>query len=251
MSAQQPSGEINAKLVLDAKTKLGEGSIWHPKENKLYWVDIEGKTLHIFDPVTNKDIHFNTGSRTSTVVPLAGGGALVAMQNGIHQIDVKTGNLKLIVNPIKDPNIRFNDGKCDAEGRFWVGTMELNFKQGAAVLYRMDKDQSVHLMLSNVTISNGIVWSADKKTMYYIDTPTGAVDAFDYDEKTGAIKNRRVVVKVPDGMGSPDGMTIDAKGNLWVALWGGHGVGCFDPNTGKLLKKINVPAPNTSSCAFG
>jgi sugar lactone lactonase YvrE len=251
MGGFQPSGTIPATLVLDARTKLGEGSIWQPLENKLYWVDIEGMALHIYDPLTKKDIHFSTGSRTSTVVPLKNGGALIAMQNGIHKIDCKTGKLTLVCNPLSDPNIRFNDGKCDPSGRFWVGTMDLSFKKGAAVLYRMDYDKSIKQVLDSVTISNGIVWTADRKTMYYIDTPTGTVEAFDYDDASGTISNRRVAIRVPQGMGSPDGMTIDRHGNLWVALWGGGAVACFDPLTGELLKKVIVPAPNTSSCAFG
>lgn len=241
---------MEAKLLLDAKAQLGEGSLWHPTEKKLYWIDIEKGELHIYDPATKKDKHFNVGTRVGTVVPVKGGGALVALQNGIRYIDTRTGKLSLLNNPLGD-NIRFNDGKCDPAGRFWVGSMDLDFKEGAASLYRFDTDKTIHEMVKHVTCSNGIVWSADKKTMYYIDTPTGNVDAFDYDEGTGNISNRRVAVKVPDGNGAPDGMAIDSEDKLWVALWGGNGVAKFDPSTGKMLLKINVPAPHTTSCAFG
>lgn len=250
--ARRPLENLNAKLVLDAKATLGEGSIWQPKENKLYWIDIEGKTLHIYDPVTNKDKQFPLGSRVGTVVPVKGGGALVALQSGIKKIDTKTGKLTFIDNPLPDTvNLRFNDGKCDPSGRFWVGTMALDSRRKGAVLYRMDSDKTIHMMLDSVTISNGIVWTADKKTMYYNDTPTGTIQAFDYNDKTGAISNRRVVIRIPKGGGGPDGMTIDADGNLWVALWGSGTVGKFDPHTGQLLQKVIVPAPNVSSCAFG
>jgi sugar lactone lactonase YvrE len=244
--------DIKAQIVLDAKAKLGEGSIWHPKENKLYWVDIEGKSLHIYDPVTNKDKEFALGSRVGTVVPIESGGALVALQSGIHKIDTKTGKLTFISNPLPDTvNLRFNDGKCDPAGRFWIGTLAMDSRRRGAVLWRMDKDKSLHLMLDSVSISNGIVWTADRKAMYYNDTPTGTIQGFDYDDKTGEISNRRVVVRIARGGGSPDGMTIDADGNLWVALWGSGSVGKFDPRTGQLLQKIIVPAPNVSSCAFG
>lgn len=244
--------DIKAQIVLDAKAKLGEGSIWHPKENKLYWVDIEGKSLHIYDPVTNKDKEFALGSRVGTVVPIESGGALVALQSGIHKIDTKTGKLTFISNPLPDTvNLRFNDGKCDPAGRFWIGTLAMDSRRRGAVLWRMDKDKSLHLMLDSVSISNGIVWTADRKTMYYNDTPTGTIQGFDYDDKAGEISNRRVVVRIARGGGSPDGMTIDADGNLWVALWGSGSVGKFDPRTGQLLQKIIVPAPNVSSCAFG
>lgn len=247
----KPSEDLHAELVLDAKAMLGEGSIWHPKENKLYWIDIEGKALHIYDPATKQDKSFDVGSRIGTVVPVKNGGALVALQNGIHFMDTKTGKLTFINNPLPDPNIRFNDGKCDPSGRFWVGSMAMDSRRKGAVLYRMDKDKTIHTMLDSVIISNGIVWTADKKTMYYNDTPTGTVQGFDYDDKTGEITNRRVVVKIPRGGGGPDGMTIDADGNLWVALWGSGTVGKFDPKTGELLQKVIVPAQNVTSCAFG
>ncbi len=247
----QKSKQLNATLVLDAKTKLGEGALWHPIENKLYWVDIEGKALHIYNPSTKKDIKFFTGARIGTVVPVLNGGALVALQTGFHAINTKTGKLTFITNPLKDSSIRFNDGKCDPSGRFWVGTMHLNYKKDSAVLYRVDTNKIIHLMLNRVTISNGIAWSADKKTMYYIDSPTSSVQAFEYNDTTGDISNRRVVIQVPQSQGTPDGMTIDAEGNLWIALWGGGTVSAYNPATGKRLKKITVPAPNVTSCAFG
>jgi sugar lactone lactonase YvrE len=180
-----------------------------------------------------------------------GGGVLVALQNGIHQMDMNTGKLKPVVNPLPDSNMRFNDGKCDPSGRFWVGSMALDSRRKGAALYRLDSDKGIHQMLDSVTISNGIVWTADKKTMYYNDTPTMTVQAFDYDDKTGAISNRRIAIKIPRGMGAPDGMTIDSEDKLWIALWGGNAVGRFDPSTGALMQKINVPAPHVSSCAFG
>lgn len=239
------------QLVLDAKAVLGEGAIWHPTENKLYWVDIEGKSLHIYDPVSGNDKTMPVGKRIGTVVPVQTGGALVALQNGIHKIDTKTGKLSFMVNPLPDTSMRFNDGKCDPAGRFWVGTLALDSRRRGASLYRVDTDGSVHTMLDSVSISNGIVWSPDKKTMYYNDTPTLTVQAFDYDHNTGSITNRRVAIRIPRGSGAPDGMTIDAEGKLWIALWGGNCVARFDPITGTLLQKITVPAPNVSSCAFG
>ena len=247
----KPSNDLNAELVLDAKAMLGEGSIWHPKEKKLYWVDIEGKILHIYDPATRKDKEFPVGSRIGTVVPVKKGGALIALQNGIHKIDTKTGKLSFITAPFIDTGLRFNDGKCDPSGRFWVGTLALDSRRRGAVLYRMDSDKSIRVMLDSISISNGIVWTKDKKTMYYNDTPTGTVQAFDYDDKTGAITNRRVVIRIPRGGGGPDGMSIDAEDKLWIALWGSGTVCRYDPLTGEKLQTVKVPAPNVSSCAFG
>ncbi len=247
----RPLAEQTAELVLDSKSILGEGALWHPTEKKLYWVDIEGKSLHIYDPVSKSDKQYPVGERIGTVVPATNGDALVALQNGIHQLDTRTGKLTFLNNPLPDSNLRFNDGKCDPSGRFWVGSLALDSRRRGASLYRFDRDGTVHTMLDSVSISNGIVWSADRKTMYYNDTPTMTVQAFNYDDATGSISNRRVAVRIPKGMGAPDGMTIDAEGKLWIALWGGGCVARFDPSSGELLQRVNVPAPNVSSCAFG
>jgi sugar lactone lactonase YvrE len=241
----------DATLRIDARARLGEGALWNPREQRLYWVDIEGRLLHVHDPATGEDRSFPTGERVGTVVPREGGGVLVALQNGIHALDTRTGGMKLVVNPLTDRDVRFNDGKCDPSGRLWVGTMELSQKPGAAVLYRLDGDGRIQEVLQGVTISNGLAWSLDRRTLYYIDTPTRAVQAFDYDDRTGALRNGRVVIRVPPGEGDPDGMTVDAEGKLWTALWGGGAVARWDPETGKLLQKVHVPAPHTTSCAFG
>jgi sugar lactone lactonase YvrE len=243
--------EMEAALVLDAKATLGEGAIWHPAEKRLYWVDIEGRVLHLYDPATAEDKVWPVGERVGTVVPAVNGGALVALQNGIHFIDTNTGDLRSVVNPIKVDDIRFNDGKCDPAGRFWVGTMALDSREGAAVLYRMDQDGSIKQVLGNLSVSNGIVWTADHKTMYFIDTPTRKVQAFAYDQETGAIRKERDVLSIPEWEGKPDGMAIDEQGRLWIALYGGSGVGCWDPESGEMLHKVHVPAPHTTSCAFG
>jgi sugar lactone lactonase YvrE len=156
--------------------------------------------------------------------------------------------LILLVSPEKElTRNRFNDGKCDPAGRFWVGSMGPRYQ---ASLYRITANGTCDKMVDSVTISNGIVWTADKKTMYYIDTNTGEVRAFDYDNSTGDIANSRVVIKFPSGIGMPDGMSIDAEGMLWIAHWGGYCVGRWNPATGKMIAKIEVPAPNVTSCAF-
>ncbi len=240
-----------ATLEIDAKAQLGEGALWHPTENKLYWVNIEGRTLHVYDPVTKENQSFFVKERVGTVAPVESGGALVALQNGIHFINTQTGTLQFIVNPITNSDIRFNDGKCDPSGRFWVGSMHLQFTEGVASLYRMNRDKTVQKMLDGVTVSNGIAWTKDKKTMYYVDSHLRRIDAFDYNDADGAITNRRVAVTIPEGSGSPDGIALDTEGKIWAALWGANAVGRFDPQTGKLLQKIDVPAPNVSSCAFG
>lgn len=242
----------NVELVIDNKSDLGEGSIWNWKTGELIWINITGKILNFYNPKTENNKEMFTGQMIGTVVPAESGQVIVALKNGIYSLDPLTGTKKLIVDPEKDlPDNRFNDGKCDPAGRFWAGTMSISGKKGVGALYRLDPDSSIHKMIENVSISNGIVWSPDATKMYYIDTPTQKVMAYDYDNETGEISNPKVAVNVSPEMGSPDGMTIDADGNIWVALWGGSAVGCWNPETGKLLKKVEVPAKNVTSCAFG
>lgn len=246
----QKSNEV--ELVIDSKSELGEGAIWNQKTGELMWINIKGKILNFYNPRTGNNKEMFTGQMIGTVVPSESGSVLVALQNGIYQFNPKTGSKKLLADPEEHlPNNRFNDGKCDPAGRFWAGTMSTVGEKNAGTLYCYEGDSTIHKMIENVSISNGIMWSADKTKMYYIDTPTRKVMGYDYNDKTGDISNAKVAVEIPAEMGHPDGMTIDVEGNIWVALWGGFAVGCWNPKTGKLIKTINVPAKNVTSCAFG
>ncbi len=240
------------ELVLDAHALLGEGAIWDSNKRLLYWVDIEGRKVHIFDPATGADRTIHVGERVGTVVPRASGGLMLAIESGFAHLDPDAEELVVLCDPEgRDPGLRFNDGKCDPAGRFWAGTITGRDNPGRAALFCLFPDLTSKQMLAGVTNSNGIAWGLDARTMYYIDTPTATVSAFDYDLETGNITNRRPAVVVPDEMGHPDGMTIDAEGMLWVALWGGRCVSRWDPATGRLLGTIPVPASHVSSCAFG
>ncbi|MCA9977634.1 MAG: SMP-30/gluconolactonase/LRE family protein, partial [Anaerolineales bacterium] len=146
---------------------------------------------------------------------------------------------------------RFNGGYCDGDGRFWAGTMALTMEDGAGALYRLDADLSVHTMLSGVTISNGMAWSQDQRTLYYIDTPTRTVTAFDFTAETGEIGNGRVALTIPATMGYPDGMTIDRDGKLWIAHYDGGCVRRWDPETGNVLATIPLPVSKVTACTFG
>ena len=240
------------ELVIDSKSELGEGAIWNYKAGELMWVNIKGKILNFYNPGTGNNKEMFTGQMIGTVVPTESGAVLVALQNGIYNFNPETGSKKLLVSPEEHlPNNRFNDGKCDPAGRFWAGTMSTVGEKNAGTLYRFNGDSTIHKMVENVSISNGIVWSQDKTKMYYIDTPTQKVMGYDYNDKSGEIANAKVAVEIPSEMGHPDGMTIDAEGNIWVALWGGFAVGCWNPETGKLIRTVEVPAKNVTSCAFG
>lgn len=247
-----------ATLLLDAQATLGEGPIWDTRENILWWIDINEHRLHRYDPLGGKqgggtNDTYDIGQRVGTVVPRASGGLMLAVEHGFASYDPATRSLTMLADPEAHlPGNRFNDGKCDPAGRFWAGTLQsVEQDMTAGTLYCLNPDGSVEPRVPGVGISNGIVWTADKKTMYFIDSPTRRVDAFDYDNATGQIANRRPAIELPAGIGFPDGMTIDAEDRLWVALWAGWGVARFDPTSGQLLEKIDVPAAQVTACALG
>ena len=248
-SNQKPN---NVELVLDTRSALGEGAIWNHKEGELIWVNITDEIINFYSPTLGNNKEMFTGQMIGTAVPAESGQIIVALQNGFYQFNPETGTKKFIADPEDEiADNRFNDGKCDPAGRLWAGTMSTKGEQNAGALYRLDHDGSAHKMIDEVSISNGIVWSSDATKMYYIDTPTQKIMAWDYDNETGEISNPQTAIEVPGEMGAPDGMTIDAEGNVWIALWGGAAVGCWNPETGNLLQTIDVPAKNVTSCAFG
>ena len=242
------------KAVLEYKIKarLGEGAFWNHKTQELYWVDIEDQMLYIYNPQTKTNRSLPTPSKIGTVVPKNTNETIVALQDGIYTMNLKSGDVVLISDIESElTENRFNDGKCDPSGRLWVGSMALNMQSYRANLYMVDTTGNAQLKIDSVTISNGIAWSSDQKTMYYIDTPTGMIRAFDFDNEIGAISNERVVITVPDSMGFPDGMAIDSDDMLWVGMWNGNAVIRYNPQTGKVISKIEVPAHNVTACAFG
>lgn len=241
-----------ATLEYEVKATLGEGAIWNYKTQELYWVDIEGKQLNIYNPKTKKNRVLATTSRIGTVVPFSEKEAIVALEDGVHKINLETGKSSLFTDMKSElPESRLNDGKCDPAGRFWVGSMHFNQIKGKANLYTINSENELQKKIDSVTISNGIVWTSGKKTMYYIDTPTSSIKSYEYDNKTGEISNEKIAVQIPESLGFPDGMTIDNENMLWVGMWNGNAVIRFNPNTGKVISKIIVPAHNVTSCAFG
>lgn len=244
---------MQAELVLDIRAQLGEGPNWDIARQKLWWIDGKKQKVCLYNPTDGSNIEHDLGHDLGTVVRREKGGLLVARANGVVTLNAETGALEHLCDPEEHlPENRFNDGKCDPAGRFWFGSMEnaeVNMDRGS--LYCLDLDGTVEKKLEPVGISNGIVWTADKSTVYYIDSPTRRVDAFDYDDASGAISNRRTAFELPDGIGFPDGMSIDNEDKLWIALWDGFAVGHFDPLTGDLLGKVDVPVPHVSACAFG
>jgi sugar lactone lactonase YvrE len=237
-------------IALDAGAVLGEGPVWDANTGRLLWVDILANAVHSFDPNTGLDDAFDTGRPVGAVALRAGGGLVLALEDGFGLTE-PGGSVVDLVAPVgaDDRSIRFNDGGCDPAGRFWAGTMAYDETQGAGSLYRFEPDRRVERMLTEITISNGLAWSADGRTMYYVDTPTGGVDAFDFDTESGSIGNRRRIADVPLP-GKPDGMAIDADGCLWVAAWGGWALHRYRVD-GSLDRSIELPAAQITSCAFG
>ena len=186
------------------------------------------------------------------VAVCADGNLLAALKTGLAKIDRYTHEISTFMHPEPHlPGNRFNDGKCDPAGRFWIGTMAINETANAGSLYMLDANHHISKKIEGTTISNGMAWSADNKIFYYIDTPTRAIVAYDFDNNDGSISNKRTAFNIAEDDGYPDGMTIDAEGMLWVAHWGGWQVSRWNPITGEKLFTLPMPVANVSSCTFG
>lgn len=240
------------ELLLDAHAILAEGPVWDEQIQRLYWVDIYGETVNILNPSSGANQTYPLGEPIGAAVLRQGGGLLLAQANGLSFFEPQAMRLQHLIDPEADlPENRFNDGKVDALGRFWVGTMPYSCDKYTGSLYRYDADGTLHKMLAPVGISNGLAWSGDNRTLYYIDSLPKTIRAFNYDLASGTIANERLLWAVPDALGSPDGMCIDSQDRLWIAFYGGACVRCYNPRTGQLESQVDIPAPNVTSCAFG
>ena len=239
---------IRRDVISTVRCKWGEGPLWW--DGALYFVDIEGHAICRYDPQSSAVRTWAAGQRIGFIVPRAGGGFVVGGDKGLFFFDEETGGLTPIADPEADkPGNRFNDGKCAPDGRLFAGTISLEKIAGDARLYRLDHDCSVHEVFGPVTNSNGLAWSADGRTLYYIDTPRREVLAFDYVE--GELSRMRSAFSTGHIDASPDGMCMDQDGSLWIAFCHGGCVCCFDPATGDEIRRIALPCLETTSCAFG
>ncbi|MDP8977412.1 MAG: SMP-30/gluconolactonase/LRE family protein [Actinomycetota bacterium] len=239
------------ELAWDAGARIGEGPVWDGPLRTLVWLDIPRGLVHGWHHDDGPREPFAVGQPVGAVAPRASGGLVAAVRDGFAFLQPGSGRVSTIDDTESDrPGNRMNDGKCDPAGRFWAGTMALDERPGAGALYRLDPDLRVERVLDGVTISNGLGWSPDGATMYYIDSPTGGVDAFDYDPDTGAVAGRRRLTDVAGPQGIPDGLTVDAEGCLWVAVFGGGRVQRHAPD-GALLDTVTLPVTQVTSCAFG
>ena len=237
--------------VLDVRAELGEGPLWDPLAACLYFVDVLRGHVHRFEPRTRARRLYEIGQSVGAAALTEAGDLLLAVRDGFARLDTSNGTVTSIAAvEIDRPDQRMNDGNCDPCGRFWAGTMALDEHAGAGALYCLGADGRVRTMLTGVTVSNGLDWTDDGRAMYFIDSPSQAVDMFDFDAEAGAISNRRTFVRIPAAQGAPDGLTLDADGYVWVALWGGGAVHRYAPD-GSLDAIVRMPATHPTSCTFG
>lgn len=233
--------------------ELGEGPLWHPQRQTFWWVDITGGRLFEARLDGSAPRILPLAGLPSALVPARDGGLIVPRCDGIHHVDATTGEAQRIACPPEhDPlRVRFNDAKCDPAGRLLAGTVALDARPEAARLYRFAEDGSSQVVRDQVSISNGLAWSADGGTFYYIDSPTKLVLAFRYDAESDQLGAPRVAVDLRDRPGLPDGCCIDADDRLWIAHWGESCVTCWDPQHGRHLATIAFPASQITNCTFG
>ena len=239
------------EIALDIRAELGEGPLWDEQRQRLLFVDIMRGHVHEFDPAAGTDRIVEFPWPVGAVALHEDGNWVLAAANGFHAANPATGQTRLIAAVEADrPDNRMNDGYVDARGRFWAGTMNMHKVRHAGTLYRLDSDRSVSPMVIGVSTSNGIDWSPDNRTAYYVDTPTGRIDTFEFDLASGVLGHRRPFVEIASADGFPDGLIVDAEGFVWVCLWKGAAVRRYSPD-GRLDRVIAMPATQVTKCAFG
>jgi sugar lactone lactonase YvrE len=226
----------------------GEGPVWADGWGGLRFVDMLAGDVVSVDGSGGQSGRFHVGAVAAALRPRVGGGMVVAVQRGFALVD-PDGTLCVLDELWSDAGVRMNEGGCDPDGRFYCGSMGYDLTPGAGRVYRLDPDRSVHLAWSGVTCSNGLAWSPDHRHAYYTDSDTRRIDLFDYDPD-GGLTGRRPFVEVPERHGLPDGLTVDAEGHVWVALYGGSAVHRYRPD-GALDGVLELPVSQVTACTFG
>jgi sugar lactone lactonase YvrE len=247
MNEMSPS----VRCVVQCKDQLGESPVWSAAEAAVYWIDVAKPTLHRFDTRSGVHERWDTGKPVGSFVLRAKGGLLLAYRGGFAFLERAGGTPEWFAPAgLALGEDRLNDGKCDRQGRFWVGTMDRNRTQPIGKIYRLDSDLSLHAVGEDIIISNGPSWSPDERTFYFNDSPRRVTYRYDFDARTGVIRNRRPFVSFENMQGRPDGSTIDAEGGLWIAEVHGSRIDRFTPE-GKLERWIDVPCERPTSLCFG
>jgi len=244
----------NSKIetVLNYSCLLGEGPVWDAKQKTISWVDIVNGQIHEFSPTKQTHKILELGEMIGSIALCTDGNYIGALENGFAFINRQSGEIKRIADPESHlPKNRFNEGKCDPAGRFWAGTMALSEESGAGNLYVLNDQLIYSKKIDGVSISNGLAWSLDQNSLYYIDTPTMEVVRFDFDKESGSISGKKTIIRMEEKQGYPDGMTLDKEGNLWIAHWDGWQISQWDPISGKQIGQIRMPVARITSCTFG
>jgi L-arabinonolactonase len=236
--------------VVAARDTLGEVPVWDVEEQSIWWVDIEGRRLHRHHPDTGTTEHWSFEQRIGSFALRRKGGLVCAFERGFAFFDPPTGRIDWIARPDSDPGNRFNDGKCDRNGRFWAGTMDDGLTRPSGALYRLDPDLTVHVMETGICISNALAWNPDDTRFYFCDTPERHLRVYDYDAPSGTISNRRVFADLGEDPGNPDGGTVDAEGCVWNAQWDGWRLVRYAPD-GRVDRVVPLPVQKPTSVMFG
>jgi len=232
-------------------SELGESPVWLDDRAELAWVDIQRGLIELLAVASGRVRTIPVGEMIGSIAPTRSGDLVAAVATGFVLVDLGTGRVRrLAALERTDPTIRMNDGKADPWGRFWAGTMGIDKRPDAGALYCLEPDLRLSVALDPVTISNGLDWSADRRSMFYVDTPTQRVDRFELEADGLGLFNRRTFATQALADGSPDGLTLDTAGGLWLALWGGFAVTGYGPS-GEVEARIALPASHVTSCTFG
>lgn len=251
MPEPEASAQLDALPLGSARALLGEGPVWSPRDQALYWVDILTPALHRYDPQDGQARQTQLGAMVSMVVPKATGGLLVATPAGLMTMRADDGALTLFAHPEAGRDgQRYNDGKCDRLGRLWISAMDMGAAPHRGTLYRVDPDGSWRKMDGGFTVPNGLGFAPDNSRFYFTDTFRKTIYEYDFDLAAGTIANRRPLVFFGAGDGKPDGLTVDAEGCLWVAVWDAWRVSRYSP-AGEELLRIRLPVPRPTSVCFG
>ncbi|GHD92491.1 calcium-binding protein [Streptomyces naganishii JCM 4654] len=235
-------------MAVAARAELGEGPVWDPAAGRLIWIDILSSRVHTYDPSSGRRTVRATGQHVGAARPRAGGGLVLNLRDGVGLLDPGGAFRWLHRDPV--PGRRANDAAVAPDGSLWAGTMRYDEAPGGGTLTRLTGDGTAEVVLDDVAVSNGTGWSPDGRLMYYVDSPTRRIDVFDVEGGGERVGGRREFARVEEGAGFPDGLTVDADGCVWVALWDGGAVRRYTPD-GRLDRVVALPVPRPTACAFG
>jgi L-arabinonolactonase len=240
---------VEVACVVDCRNVLGEGALWCPVEQRLWWIDISTPTLWSWQSRGGRVEHWPLPKPPGSFALRKGGGFLFAFRSGLAILE-KPGADPQWLPGLELGDERFNDGKVDRAGRFWAGTLDRRLGSPIGRLYRIEAGPRVHPVDKGFTISNGIGWSPDDRTMYFTDTPSRRIYRYDFDRASGEVSNRRVFVEIEPGHGGPDGLTVDAESFVWSAQFDRWCVNRYAPD-GKLERSVPLPVQRPTTCMFG